>query len=226
MKNSKLLNKRFRWILLLSILLPFLGAVSFKQILDRTEKKRRKPIEYLVVHYTANISPTATAEMNAKYLRTKRQAGTHYCIDDKEIIQCTEEHNVAYAVGDRHWFGFFPKPWLKNKVYNNNSLSYEMCLGGGRNDSLIIETTAQQLGWQLVNKGFYNSKGEVDLGRVVRHHDVSGKYCPKFVYINPKTGQFDPNYWNQEAEDKAFWKFKQRVRYYAEIHMKRLNKLK
>lgn len=220
------MKKYYKYIILSLLYILLFITVSFRQILDKTVKHRTRKIEYIVIHYTANLSPNASAEMNAKYLRTKDGAGTHYCIDDREIVQCTEEHNVAYAVGDKKWYNFLPKKWLENKVYNNNSLSYEMCLGGGRNDSLIIDMTAKAIGWQLVNKGFYNSKGEVDLGRVVRHHDVSGKYCPKFIYINPQTGQFDPNYWNKEAEDVEFWKFKIKVKFYADIHMKRLNKIK
>ena len=198
-----------------------ISMISFRKILDNTKKQRNRSIEYIVIHYTANLGENADAEANAKYLQKKRQAGTHYCVDDTEILQCTEEHNVAYAVGDRHWFGFIPKPWLKSKILNNNSLSYEMCLGGGRNDSLILEMTAQSVGWQLINKGFYNSKYEVDLGRVVRHHDVTGKHCPKFSYINPKTGKPDVNYWDQKLEDGLFWKFKQRVKFYAEMHLNR-----
>lgn len=196
---------KIKLILIFALLVPFGLAVSFVKIMDRTVKKRRDKIEFLVIHYTANFNPGADARMNAMYLRNKRGAGTHYCIDDKEIIQCTDEGNVAYAVGDRKWFGFIPKPWLHNKIKNNNSLSFEMCLGGGRNDSLIIETTAQQIGWQLVNKG-------LDISRVVRHHDVSGKHCPRFYYTDEK--------WDQRKEDIAFNKFKERVVFYQKIHLR------
>ena len=203
----------------LMIILTLALSVSFVKIMDKTTIHRKKPIEYIIVHYTANMNPKADARMNAMYLRNKHNAGTHYCIDDKEVIQCTDEDNVAYAVGDRKWLGFIPKPWLDNKIKNNNSLSFEMCLGGGRNDSLIIERTAQFIGWQLVNKG-------LDITRVVRHHDVTGKRCPKFVYLNPKTGKPDTGFWDQKAEDGAFWKFRQRVVFYQNIHLKRKNEVK
>lgn len=191
------------------ILTLFVTGVSFVQILDKTKKKRTRRIEYIVVHYTANLNPGANARMNAKYLQRKEGAGTHYCIDDQEIIQCTQEENVAYAIGDRFWAGFVPKRWFltdngSRKILNNNSLNFEMCLGGGRNDSLIIETTAANIGWQLVNKG-------LDLSRVVRHHDVTGKHCPKFIYNQS---------WNQKKEDGQWWKFRQRVKFYQDIHLK------
>lgn len=197
--------RKYRAAVMFSIIvLPFAMSVSFYKIMDKTVKKRSSRIEFLVVHYTANNSPGATARRNAMYLRNKKGAGTHYCIDDGEIVQCTEEGNVAYAVGDKKWWGFVAKPWLDRKIKNNNSLSFEMCLGGGRNDSLIIETTAQQLGWQLVNKG-------LDISRVVRHHDVSGKHCPKFYYSD--------NTWNQAKEDRAFYLFKLKVQKYQNIHL-------
>lgn len=198
-------------LVVLIIMIPLMLSVSFVKIMDLTVKKRNKKIEYLVVHYTANFAPGANARMNAYYLRKKSNAGTHYCIDDEEIIQCTDEQNVAYAVADRKWLGFVPKFWLKDKIRNNNSLSFEMCLGGGRNDSLIIDRTAQMLGWQLVNKG-------LDLSRVVRHHDVSGKHCPRFHYMDPA--------WNQKREDATFTKFKVTVNRYYQYHLARKNMLK
>lgn len=186
------------------------GFASFVQIFDKTVKKRTMPIEYLVVHYTANFNEGADARANAYYLQNKEHAGTHYCIDDEEIVQCTKEENVAYSVGDRKWAGFVPKFWLKNKIKNNNSLSFEMCLGGGRNDSLIMDLTAQQLGWQLVNKG-------LDISRVVRHHDVSGKHCPKFFYDEE---------WNQRKEDVFWFKFKLKVVEYQNYHLEQKAKRK
>lgn len=206
---------RFRYILGL-ILIVLISGVSFVRILDKTKKKRTRRIEYIVVHYTANLNPGADAVMNATYLRNKEGAGCHYCIDgitrgndNSGIIQCTDEQNVAYSIGDRMWLGFVPKKWFmdgdKRKILNNNSLNYEMCLGGGRNDSLILDITAQQIGWQLVNKG-------LDLSRVVRHYDVTGKHCPRFCYQDKE--------WDQKKEDGQWWKFRQRVKFYQEIHLR------
>lgn len=201
----------------------FVGP-NFVKILDKTKIKRNRPIEYIIVHYTANPYPTGSARQNAYYLKQKRNAGTHYCIDDEEIIQCTEEHNVAYAIGDRFWRGFNPKFWLMDsrgnrKVLNNNSLNYEMCLGPTRNDSLIIEVTAQQIGWQLVNKG-------LDISRVLRHHDVTGKRCPYFNYKLNSKGQIDINQWNQRDEDIKWKEFLEKVKFYQDIHLKRKNSKK
>lgn len=230
---THLKNHKFKYILGL-VFIIFVGGVSFKEIWDKYTRKRKNQtkIEYIVIHYTANLRPGATAEMNAIYLQKSKYAGTHYCIDDEEIVQCVPEDEVAYAVGDKKWFGFIPKPWLKNKVYNENSISYEMCLGGGRSDSLIIDMTARCVAWQMLNKGFIKveavqvwspiEKRNVqmfrkvpDLGRIVRHHDVSGKHCPRFFYMDEK--------WDQRKEDIGFWKFKLLVDKYVHEKIKMEN---
>lgn len=182
----------------------FVVGVSFARIMDKTVKRRTMPVQFLVVHWTANTAPGASARANAYYLRNKRNAGTHYCIDDEEVIQCTDENNVAYAVGDSKWFGFLPKPWYDGKIYNNNSISFEMCLGGDRNDSIVEDWTAQLIGKRLVTYG-------LDISRVVRHHDVSGKHCPRFCYGDTE--------WNQHREDSCFVEFKKTVEYYHQVNL-------
>lgn len=198
--------KKYKYIIGLSIILiPVTLAVSFKQILDKTVKTRSMKIEYLIVHWTANTHPGADASANAYYLRNKKNAGTHYCIDDEDIYQCTEDHNVAYAVGGPLWRGFKPKFWLNGKILNNNSISFEMCLGGGRSDSTIIDWTAELMAKKLVEYG-------LDPSRVVRHHDVNGKPCPRFEYRRTEK-------WDQELEDAAFNDFKELVKKYYDIHV-------
>lgn len=214
LKNLKVYLLSHKIMIILPAL-ALLGSVCFVQVLDRTKIKRKTSIQYIVIHYTANLNPKATARMNAVYLQRKHRAGTHYCVDDNEVIQCTKEDMVAYAIGDRTWKGFTPKSWLlhangSRKVLNHNSLSFEMCLGGGRNDSLIMDKTAQLVGWQLVNKG-------LDISRVLRHHDITGKQCPKFAYNES---------WNQVKEDSLFNNFKSKVLHYQSMHLARKHFMK
>ena len=194
---------------LILILFSYIFNPSFKQIFDVTKLKRKSKVEYIVVHWTANTNPRADAIANARYLQKKQNAGTHYCIDDVQIVQCTPEDYVAYAVGDNKWLGFVTKFWLKDKIKNGNSLSYEMCLGGGRNDSTIMDVTAQCIGWQLVNKG-------LDISRVVRHYDVSGKHCPRFNYNDKE--------WDLQKENESFDKFKKIVEKYYKLNLERVKK--
>lgn len=228
MKIKNYLLKHKLLFIIALVALMFVGGVSFKQILDKHSRPRKQKIEYIVVHYTANLNPGADAEMNARYLRNKKPAGAHYIIDDdpdlnEGVIIGVPEGRVAYSVGDKKWFGFVPNPWHKGKIFNENSLSFEMCLGGGRNDSLIVERTAMFVAWQLIDKSLYSSEIKVingktfvkkipDLGRVVRHHDVSGKYCPKFYYKDKE--------WNEAKENRAFYIFKLKVEKYFNARLK------
>lgn len=217
-KKIKDLYRRYPKFFIIFPIIALVSSVCFVQILDRTKIKRKKRIEYVIIHYTANDGERADARMNALYLQKKHRAGTHYCIDDSEIVQCTKEDMVAYAIGDSYWKGFRPKPWLLNsdgtrKVLNQNSISFEMCLGGGRNDSIIIEKTAQLVGWQLVNKG-------LDTTRVLRHHDVTGKRCPYFNYQTFSDGRIDISQWDQAKEDSTFNEFLKKVRKYQLYHLK------
>lgn len=211
---TNVIRKNPYLMILIFVILSLMMGMSFRKILDTDTRMRKKKIEYLVVHYTANARAGADAEANARYLQKKKEAGAHYIIDDVEVIQSVPENQVAYSVGGRKWLGFIPKPWLDGKIKNENSLSFEMCLGGGRNDSLIIDKTAQAIAWQMLNKGFFRYDsveiaGQVkygkipDLGRVVRHHDATGKPCPRFYYEDSE--------WDQKKEDRAFWRFKQLV---------------
>jgi N-acetylmuramoyl-L-alanine amidase CwlA len=203
----KIWLQKHKYMLLFSILLilSFIGFMNFKKIIDRTVKQRTMPIEYLVVHWTANTATGADARANAIYLKKKENAGTHYCIDDEEIYQCTEDKNVAYSVGGKYWSGFVPKMWLARKIFNNNSLNFEMCLGGDRNDSIVIDHTAELIGKKLVQYG-------LDITRVVRHYDVLGKPCPRFCYA-------DTNSWDNTREDSAFASFTQKVHQYQQIYL-------
>lgn len=206
-KKLIVIARRYKLVAIgIILLIPFLLIISFAKIMDRTVKKRSMPVQYLVVHWTANTSSGADARANAYYLRNKKTAGTHYCVDDEEIILCTDEENVAYAVGGPLWRGFRPKFWLVGKILNNNSISFEMCLGGGRNDSIIIDQTAQIVGKRLVTYG-------LDMSRVVRHYDVNGKPCPRFCYTDPE--------WNLAREDSAFAEFKKIVEDYYNFHLRR-----
>ncbi len=71
----KPLTKIKNWMILhplLTIIVPvfiLIGSVSFVKVLDRTKIHRKKPIEYIIIHYTANNHEKASALMNAKYLQ-------------------------------------------------------------------------------------------------------------------------------------------------------------
>lgn len=184
---------------------------SFRKIFDkRTDMKKRKGgIEYLVYHYPAAPNPNIKAEDIAYFLQDKCGAGAHWVIGD-EIIQTAPEDMRVNAVGGRKWVNWVPKSWLKGKITNDNSLSFEICLKRGdyNYNNNLMRVAASNFAWQLVNKG-------LDPSRVVRHLDVRGKYCPFFacVYLTEqewKVYQRNPDisgFYNEYYENQVWFRF-------------------
>ncbi len=182
--------------------------------------------EFCVAHSTNNPWAWGTAKNNAEFLTRNRHAGGHKVVDDQEMWQTADYSWSVSAVGGKPWRGFKPKPWLKNRVKNNNSISWEMCLGWDRDNTAIVERTCADIGYVLVTQG-------LEIGAVVRHHDAVGKYCPFFgqlymtdrewleFYKNPSRS----GYWSQGDEDGMFYKFKLRCEYWRLYHLYRLGKI-
>ena len=198
------------------MVLAFCAGINLNGIkmLDRHHRDGDRK-EWICIHYTAAPCKYGDAKSVAGFLLRKRNAGAHYVVDDSLIIQTALEDWAVPAVGGRNWRGFEPKNDLNKKVTNANSINYEMCLGFQRDNERIIEVTAAAAAYQMVNKG-------LDIGAIVRHHDVRGKFCPFFgsvllsekqwlvFYKNPVGSGF----WNQEYENRQFYRFKLLVQYY------------
>lgn len=130
-------------------------------------ESRKQAIEYLVVHYTGNDGDTA--KNNCTYFKNEyRGVSAHYFVDENEIRCCVPDNKVSWAVG--------ANAYKHPKCRNQNSISVEMC---SRKDSKGIfyikdETIANtiELLKELARK--YNIKEE----NILRHYDVTGKYCP------------------------------------------------
>ena len=120
----------------------------------------------IVVHYVAN--PCSTALENRNYFEgLKDQSGSktvsassHYIIGaDGTILQCIPLDEVAY--------GNYPR--------NEDTVSIECCHpdADGRFTDATIKSLARLTGW-LCKELSLNEK------HIIRHHDVSGKNCPKY----------------------------------------------
>lgn len=137
--------------------------IQFKQAHQGNYSSGRAyPVEYIVVHYTANSGDTA--KNNADYFaREKTGTSAHYFVDQSEVWQVVKDSDTAYHCGS------------KNPVHpycrNSNSIGVEMC------DSLtsVPEATMERTA-ELVRE--LMGRYEVPVDRVLRHYDVTGKNCP------------------------------------------------
>ena len=129
---------------------------------------RAKPIEYIVIHYTANNGDTA--KNNVDYFAKNQNliASAHYFVDELDIWQSVNDKDTAWHCGGTEYKHRYCR--------NNNSLGIELC---SRKDSkgnyyFKRETVlrAASLTKELMKK--YN----IPITNVIRHYDVTGKNCP------------------------------------------------
>lgn len=127
----------------------------------------------LVIHWTANEGKGANAEANRNYFQTTtRAASAHYCVDDKGIIRCIPENEMAYHVGASSYNQASLKK-LNTTYPNNCTIGIEMCVNSDgkfwdmwHNAVLLSAEILKRYGW--------------DEPHLYRHYDITGKTCPAF----------------------------------------------
>ena len=120
-------------------------------------------VKGVVVHYTGN--PGTTAMQNRNYFEglaesKETKASSHYIIGlSGEIIQCIPLNEISYASNHR----------------NVDTISIECCIDNdaGKFNEKTYDALVELTAWLM---------GEFDLkiDDVIRHHDVTGKICPKY----------------------------------------------
>ena len=130
---------------------------------------RTQPIEYIVVHYTANKSDTAKNNVDY-FARTVTGTSAHYFVDRNAVMQSVDEGDTAWHCGSDH-----PRhPYCRN----SNSIGIEMC------DSVDgVPDDVKSLTVSLVQE--LMSRYGIDSSHVLRHYDVTGKRCPVPWVDNP-----------------------------------------
>ena len=145
-------------------------------------------IKYIVIHYTANDGDSD--EGNGNYFANNIvKASAHYFVDGDSVTQSVPDDYVAWAVGDKKYSNCNKTGGGKfyGQCNNTNSISIEMCdeVRNGKSDfSAATIENAIELTKILMKK--YN----VDISRVIRHFDVSGKPCPAPYVDNVKWKEF------------------------------------
>lgn len=137
----------------------------------------------VVLHWVAN--PGTTARNNRDYFQNgvsaakQNWASAHYVIDDKEIIRCIPENEMAYHVGATS----YNKTALQRFAtsYPNDCLiGIELCHAdwdghfGKSTWSQAVELTADIL-----------RRYKLPVSAIVRHYDITGKECPRLMVRDP-----------------------------------------
>ena len=134
------------------------------------QKGRTQPIEYIVVHYTANTGDTAQNNLDY-FARTKTGTSAHYFVDENEVCQSVQDTDVAWHCGSKN-----PRhPYCRNA----NSIGVEMCNSVGSVPEAVRDRTAAFVRELMGKYG-------IDSSHVLRHYDVTGKRCPAPWVDNPE----------------------------------------
>ena len=138
-------------------------------------------IEYIVVHYTAG---TGSAANHINYFSnySVQNASADFFVDENGIWQYNTnlKGRYAWAVGGGRQSAYGGA--FYGKCTNPNSISIEMCCktNGG-------SLAANGNGWYFMDKTIDNTvelvkylmkEFNIPASRVIRHFDVTGKYCP------------------------------------------------
>lgn len=123
---------------------------------------------YIVVHDTDNTDKGANADAHYRYFGGgDRGASAHYFVDDSNIIQILEDTWRGWHCGDRH----------NDTVNNGNSIGVETCVNSDGDYERALNNTIDLVKYLM-------EKWNIPIGNVVRHYDVTGKYCPRRILDN------------------------------------------
>lgn len=124
-------------------------------------KGRTKPIDRIVLHYTAGNGDTA--EGNGKYFAgSNRKSSAHYFVDESSIVQTVLDGDTAWHAG--------------NWDMNSRSIGIEMCSRKDSRGNYYIPDAIVKRAAELVRE--LMAKYDVPITGVIRHYDVTGKKCP------------------------------------------------
>ena len=120
----------------------------------------------VVVHYIGN--PGTSAEQNRNYYGELAQThetkiSSHFLIGiDGMVIQCVPLNEIAYCSNDR----------------NSDTISIECCHpdSSGKFSKATLDSLVNLLNWLADTYHLHRE-------HIIRHHDVTGKICPKY-YVN------------------------------------------
>lgn len=123
---------------------------------------RAWPVQYIVVHYTANKGDTAQNNLDY-FAREVTGTSAHYFVDENGVGQSVQDTDTAWHCGSdnpRH-------PYCRN----SNSIGVEMCNSFGIVPDAVRDNTVKLVRSLMDKYG-------IDVNHVLRHYDVTGKNCP------------------------------------------------
>lgn len=161
-------------------------------------------IKYIVIHYTSNDGDTD--ENNGKYFANNIiKASAHYFVDDDSVTQSVPDDYVAWSVGGGKYSNCNKTGGGKYHgiCTNTNSISIELC---DAHKNGIIYATDKTIANALELTQMLMKKYNVPKENVIRHFDVTGKYCPTYwCGSSVRDNKWKTEFWNKltDIEDNT-----------------------
>jgi N-acetylmuramoyl-L-alanine amidase len=130
----------------------------------------------LVIHWTANTNKSANALANRNYFNTTTvSASAHYVIDDRQIIRCIPDSEVAYHCGANKYTAL-GTGLREGTAYSPNyfTVGIEMCVNQDGDWNKTYQNTVEFSAKFLVDN-------KLTIDNLYRHYDITGKLCPKMM---------------------------------------------
>ena len=124
-------------------------------------------IKYIVIHYTGNDGDSASGNANFFSNELFPPRSAHYFVDETSIYQVVKDEDIAWHCGDGKG---------KSACNNDNSIGIEMC-SRKRNGQFYIPSETVKNTAKLTKA--LMQKYNIGIQNILRHYDVSGKYCPE-----------------------------------------------
>lgn len=170
---------------------------------------KNRPYQFLAIHYVASVKSTKGSALNvAAWFNNpqNRNGSADWIVDDVYTVCYNNDPNrYCWAVGDdsrRYSKG----GRLYGLARNKNTVSIEIC-NGSRSGKVESANSADNYFTDAAIQNALNlaaylmKKHNIPIENVVRHYDISGKYCPGVIG------------WNTNSGSDAEWiKFKARLK--------------
>lgn len=148
------------------------------------DKRDRKNVKYIVIHYTAGNGDTAMNEGNYFKNVNDRAAGAHFFVDQKGVtVKSIPMNLIAWAVGGSLYKDCKDGGKYYKLCTNANSVSIELC-DNAKKDPSDAQIKAVKKLIKFIRKWCPNAK------KVIRHYDVTGKRCPARMVEDKKWKEF------------------------------------
>lgn len=151
----------------------------------RYHSARGHRIKWIVVHYTGTAA-SALANARAIEKELKDPRSTHYFVDGEQVLAVVPESRAAWHVGSPDKPDTPPEKLKKLPVFNGNAIGVDLC-----EDKLVYDSQHKSVGdrdWyfdeltEATGAELIASimrRYSIDLDHVVRHYDVTEKWCPR-----------------------------------------------